>query len=160
MSRRLRFELALCWACVLVLPLTAAGQSAALGSLRWGMRPDAVQSALGARLTSLPQAPGFVREAGAGASDLLLRGHDALSRTFYVFRAQRLRMLYVLFEPLTFPEGNFAAFAAHLERRFGPGSWGSSGQQRFIAWHDRDSHMRAIDQTNRHGFYCLVLQSR
>lgn len=100
------------------------------------------------------------------ASSLLL-ARDAQSRTVLVFRAGKLRKLYKLFEPLAFPEGNFRAFAANLQRRFGPGeartgelAAGSGVFRHWIEWHDQTTRLRAVDETNHRGFYCLIFEAR
>jgi hypothetical protein len=94
-----------------------------------------------------------------------LVSREALSQTVYLFRAGKLHKLYTLFEPLAFPEGNFSAFVSALARRLGPGAAqsgalppGTSHERRWVEWHDRTTRLRAIDETNHHGFYCLVIE--
>ena len=166
MPRRLRSERAACCLVALLLPLSAAAQpsaaiASALGGLRWGMRLGDVQRKLKSELRAVAQPPAFLRHELASRSDEVWLRREAMSQTFQVYRAGKLRMLYTLFEPLAFPEGNFAAFSASLQRRFGPAKWHSSVEQgRWVEWQDRSTRVRAIDQTNTYGFYCLILQAR
>jgi hypothetical protein len=101
----------------------------------------------------------------AGSADSLLLSRDALSRMVYVFRAGKLRKVFKLFEPLAFPEGNFRAFSAELQRRFGPGeartgelAAGSGVFRHWVEWRDKTTRLRAVDETNHRGFYCLIFE--
>jgi len=137
----------------------------ALGELRWGMSKHRVQALASYRSQSGWDARALLGELLAGRTESIVLGRDALSRMVYVFRAGKLRKLYKLFEPLAFPEGNFLAFSASLQRRFGPAaartgelSAGSGVFRHWVEWHDQTTRLRAVDETNHRGFYCLIFE--
>jgi hypothetical protein len=95
----------------------------------------------------------------------MLASRDQTTRTFYFFISNRLWKLYTIVDALVFPEGNFAAFAALLQQRFGSakqmrGELSPGVQRHWVEWQDRTTRLRAIDQTNFYGFYCLVFEDK
>jgi hypothetical protein len=152
----------------LLLPIGPIAQAApahtsevanAMGDLMWGIGAAEVRMRLpaDARIQQNVDASFLRAEVTGSSSESILATRDPTSRTFYFFIAGKLWKIYKAFDPLVFPEGNFAAFASMLERRFGPGK---PVRGRWIEWRDRRTRLRAIDQTNSYGFYCLVFVSR
>lgn len=139
----------------------------ALGELRWGMSKQRVQARLPSyRHFTGGDASALLGELLTGRGQTFWLGRDALSRMVYVFHAGKLKQIYKLFEPLAFPEGNFQAFSATLQRRFGPGeartgelAAGSGVFRHWIEWHDQTTRLRAVDETNHRGFYCLIFEA-
>jgi hypothetical protein len=138
----------------------------AMGSVRWGMSKDALQRRLAS--VSPCRDAGLLRgELTPDSDESLLERRDQTTRTFYSFRAGKLWKIYEVFEPLLIPEGNFAAFAAALERHFGAGetferqsSPSTPRHRHFVEWNEGRTRVRAIDETNGNGFYSLTFEDR
>lgn len=140
-----------------------------MGELRWGMPEARVHKLLRKqrRVVAKQDASALLGELLPRRVDSVLVGRDALSRAVYLFRAGKLRWIYVLLEALAFPEGNFRAFAANLAQRFGVGAARAGALsadtgvfRHWVEWHDARTRLRAVDETNHRGFYCLVFEER
>jgi hypothetical protein len=91
---------------------------------------------------------------------------DANSQNFYFFIGGKVWKWYKAFDAAVFPAGNFAAFAGSVQRRFGnakdaegelrPGE----GQLHWLEWQDKQTRLRAIDETGFYGFYSLVFEEK
>jgi hypothetical protein len=101
---------------------------------------------------------------GNGESMLVVR--DANSQNFYFFIEGKLWKWYKAFDAAVFPAGNFDVFAGSVQRRFGPAKSVSGelrpgeGQLRWLEWQDKQSRLRAVDETAFYGFYCLVFEQK
>ncbi|MDD9935727.1 MAG: hypothetical protein OXT09_19095 [Myxococcales bacterium] len=99
-----------------------------------------------------------------GESMLVIR--DKNSQNFYFFIGGRLWKWYKAFDASEFPANNFKAFAGAVQRRFGkakdttgelrPGA----GKRHWLEWQDKKTRLRAVDQTDFYGFYCLVFEEK
>jgi hypothetical protein len=91
---------------------------------------------------------------------------DENSQNFYFFFGDRLWKWYKAFDAEVFDAGNFAGFGAAVQRKFGnakdargelsPGA----GERHWLEWQDDKSRLRAVDQTDFYGFYCLVFEDK
>lgn len=160
------------------LPLRAAadGPSAitqVMGPMRWGMSVRAVRRSLTQRKISHRYLVNTTRTGagepsflGVGAhlarrvDESLVLSREQSSRRFYVFRAGKLRKLYMVFDALVLPEGNFAAYAAQLEQRFGRGARRADVHGSWIEWRIATTRVRSVDHTHGYGFYDLLLEDR
>jgi hypothetical protein len=65
-----------------------------------------------------------------------------------------------------FPVGNFQQFASAVQRRFGNAKESQGelrsgeGERKWLEWQDKQTRLRAIDQTDFYGFYCLVFEEK
>ncbi|MGD8860010.1 MAG: hypothetical protein PVI30_08350 [Myxococcales bacterium] len=91
---------------------------------------------------------------------------DGNSQNFYFFIGNRLWKWYKAFDASVFPANNFDAFASAVQRRFGKAKEGQgelsegSGTRHWLEWQDKESRLRAVDQTDFYGFYCLVFEDK
>jgi hypothetical protein len=148
-----------------------------MGELRWGMSPQLVQRTLECKAMKLssidPSGSATTGDASflpaqflPGPGQQLMLSRDQFAKTFYFFSASKLRKLYIILEPLAYPEGNFTGFIATLQRRFGPGEpqegelSPDAPRRRWVEWHDATTRLRAIDETNHRGFYSLLFEAR
>jgi hypothetical protein len=101
---------------------------------------------------------------GNGESMLVMR--DQNSQNFYFFMGGKLWKWYKAFDAEVFPADSFATFAAAVQRRFGPAKEArgelapGSGERHWLEWQDDQSRLRAVDQTDFYGFYCLVFEQK
>jgi hypothetical protein len=101
-----------------------------------------------------------------GNDESMLVMRDQNSQNFYFFIDGRLWKWYKAFDAEVFRSGDFSGFAAAVQRRFGaakdvqaelvPGS----GQRHWLEWQDDKSRLRAVDQSDFYGFYCLVFEEK
>jgi hypothetical protein len=91
---------------------------------------------------------------------------DKNSQNFYFFIDGKLWKWYKAFDAEVFPADDFKAFEASVERRFGPGKAvqaelrPGAGKRQWLEWQDGQSRLRAIDETDFYGFYCLVFEHK
>jgi hypothetical protein len=91
---------------------------------------------------------------------------DSNSQNFYFFIGGKLWKWYKAFDASVFPVGNFQQFATAVQRRFGnakeakgelkPGE----GERQWLEWQDKQTRLRAIDETGFYGFYSLVFEDK
>ncbi|MEY4581197.1 MAG: hypothetical protein RL701_5900 [Pseudomonadota bacterium] len=101
---------------------------------------------------------------GNGESMLVMR--DQNSQNFYFFIHEKLWKWYKAFDSEVFRVGDFAGFAKSVQKRFGPAKDASgelypgAGQRHWLEWQDDKTRLRAVDQSDFYGFYCLVFEER
>ncbi len=91
---------------------------------------------------------------------------DSNSQNFYFFIGGKLWKWYKAIDASVFPVGNFQQFATAVQRRFGnakeakgelkPGE----GERQWLEWQDKQTRLRAIDETGFYGFYSLVFEDK
>ena len=92
---------------------------------------------------------------------------DENSQNFYFFIGGKLWKWYKAFDAAVFPAGNFATFAGAVaaplrqgastrKASFAPGE----GERHWLEWQDKQTRLRAVDQTDFYGFYCLVFEEK
>lgn len=98
--------------------------------------------------------------------ECLLVQHDTNSQNFYFFIGNHLWKWYKAFDAHVFEGQNFAQFATAIQGRFGPARDATGelvagrGQRHWLEWQDTGSRLRAVDQTQFYGFFCLVFESK
>jgi len=109
----------------------------------------------------------FLREEFTHNNDeALMVVRDKNSQNFYFFMGGRLWKWYKAFDASVFKAGSFKQFAGAVQRKFGDavmreGEAGSGkGSRRWLQWQDKMSRLRAIDETEFYGFYCLVFDEK
>lgn len=92
---------------------------------------------------------------------------DEHTQTFYFFIGDRLWKRYVAFNADQFAGLSFADFRQRIEARYGPArvieqTNEETGQSRLssIQWHDDTTYMRAVDNTQFYGVFCLVFEEK
>jgi hypothetical protein len=101
-----------------------------------------------------------------GNDESMLVMRDQNSQNFYFFMSGKLWKWYKAFDAEVFPAGDFSTFAASVQRRFGPAKDAQgelspgSGKRHWLEWQDDKSRLRAVDQTDFYGFYCLVFEEK
>lgn len=101
-----------------------------------------------------------------GNDESMLVMRDNNSQNFYFFIDGKLWKWYKAFESNVFPAGNFNAFAGAVQRRFGPAKEAQgelaagSGKRHWLEWQDDKTRLRAVDQSDFYGFYCLVFEEK
>jgi hypothetical protein len=101
---------------------------------------------------------------GNGESMVMQKDHN--SQNFYFFINDKLWKWYKAFDADVFPAGNFAAFAGAVQKRFGPAKDArgelapGSGERHWLEWQDDQTRLRAVDQSDFYGFYCLVFEQK
>jgi hypothetical protein len=137
----------------------------AMDGLQWGMGQAEVRKRLKDKVVSADPNQALLRnQAALRPDERVLAGRDPFSRSFYFFRAGRLRKIYVVFEPSAFPEGNFAAFVSTLEKRLGQakqaqGELSPGVTRRWMEWRQGRTRLRALDETQHLGCYALVYEA-
>ena len=101
-----------------------------------------------------------------GNSESMIVQRDKNSQNFYFFINGKLWKWYKAFDAEVFKAGDFSAFADAVQRRFGPAKDASgelaagSGSRHWLEWQDDKTRLRAVDQSDFYGFYCLVFEER
>lgn len=101
-----------------------------------------------------------------GNDESMLVMKDQNSQNFYFFMGGKLWKWYKAFDAEVFPADSFATFAGAVQRRFGPAKEArgelvsGSGERHWLEWQDDATRLRAVDQTDFYGFYCLVFEQK
>ena len=101
-----------------------------------------------------------------GNDESMLVMRDENSQNFYFFFGGKLWKWYKAFDAEVFSAGDFSGFAGAVQRRFGPAKDGrgelssGTGERHWLEWQDDKSRLRAVDQTDFYGFYCLVFEDK
>jgi hypothetical protein len=97
----------------------------------------------------------------------LLVVNDDHTQTFYFFIADRLWKRFVAFNADQFAGLSFPDFKQRIEARYGPAQVleqtnEETGRARIagVQWHDDTSYMRAVDNTQFYGVFCLVFSEK
>lgn len=85
---------------------------------------------------------------------------DGNSQNFYFFIQGKLWKWYKAFDAAVFPAGNFGVFSATLQKKFGQGKPTEAGKRKWLSWQDKTTQLRAVDETDFYGFYCLVFEEK
>jgi hypothetical protein len=91
---------------------------------------------------------------------------DGNSQNFYFFINDKLWKWYKAFDAAVFPAGNFTAFQGAVQRRFGPAKdvqgeiRPGEGARHWLEWQDKTTRLKAVDQSDFYGFYCLVFEEK
>ena len=92
--------------------------------------------------------------------------NDGQSQNFYFFIRDRLWKWYRAFNADVFEGQDFNAFRGALQGRFGEGRTQSGAlheggdTRQWVEWQDDATRLRAVDETQFFGFYCLVFEDR
>jgi hypothetical protein len=134
-----------------------------LGDLSWGMSLTELQRKISVEVSDYSHESFLRAELAHHEGELIAHSRDAFGRKFYVFSAGKLSRMYMVLNALAFPEGNFSGFAAALERRLGPakrvqGLLSPGTSRSWLEWRAGSTRLRALDQTQHGGFYCLMLE--
>jgi hypothetical protein len=101
-----------------------------------------------------------------GNNESMIVQRDKNSQNFYFFINGKLWKWYKAFDAEVFKAGDFNGFADAVQRRFGPAKDASGelaaggGSRHWLEWQDDSTRLRAVDQSNFYGFYCLVFEER
>ena len=101
-----------------------------------------------------------------GNGESMLVSRDQNSQNFYFFIHGKLWKWYKAFDAEVFRAGDFAGFGSSVQKRFGPARDASgelsaaSGKRHWLEWQDDKSRLRAVDQSDFYGFYCLVFEQK
>jgi hypothetical protein len=101
-----------------------------------------------------------------GNDESMLVMRDQNSQNFYFFIDGKLWKWYKAFDAEVFPADSFATFSSAVTRRFGPAKEArgellpGSGERHWLEWQDEGTRLRAVDQTDFYGFYCLVFEQK
>lgn len=91
---------------------------------------------------------------------------DENSQNFYFFINGKLWKWFKAFNADVFEGRSFKQFASAIQGRYGKaqsrnGVLAESGKKtKWLEWQDQGSRLRAIDNTQFYGFYCLVFDSK
>jgi hypothetical protein len=91
---------------------------------------------------------------------------DENSQNYYFFMKGKLWKWYKAFNAAVFQGKSFDQFADAIQGRFGKASpregelVAGTGKQRWLEWQDADSRLRAVDNNQFYGFYCLVFEGK
>jgi hypothetical protein len=91
---------------------------------------------------------------------------DENSQNYYFFIQGKLWKWYKAFNASVFQGKGFDAFAQSVQGRFGQAVQregelvDGSGKQRWLEWKDPSTRLRAVDNNQFYGFYCLVFESK
>jgi hypothetical protein len=101
-----------------------------------------------------------------GNDEAMIVVRDGNSQNFYFFIGGKLWKWYKAFDASVFPVGNFDQFASAVQRRFGNAKQAKGelvpgeGERQWLEWQDKQTRLRAVDQTSFYGFYCLVFEEK
>ena len=91
---------------------------------------------------------------------------DENSQNYYFFIQGKLWKWYKAFNASVFQGKGFDAFAGSVQGRFGQAVQREgeltegTGKQRWLEWKDPSTRLRAVDNNQFYGFYCLVFESK
>lgn len=91
---------------------------------------------------------------------------DSNSQNFYFFIDGHLWKWYKALDINVFAGKSFQEFADAMQRKFGKakvsqGELVPGGEKRkWLEWEDKQTRLRAVDQTGFYGFYCLVFEEK
>jgi len=86
---------------------------------------------------------------------------DDNSQNYYFFLNGKLWKWYKAFNADAFQGKSFDQFATAIQGRYGKSQARTGeGKQRFLEWQDTATHLRAVDNNQFYGFYCLVFESK
>lgn len=91
---------------------------------------------------------------------------DDTSQNYYFFIHDKLWKWYKAFNATVFQGKSFDEFAQAIQDRYGKAQLregeltAGSGKQRWLEWQDVGTRLRAVDNTQFYGFYCLVFESK
>ncbi len=92
--------------------------------------------------------------------------NDDTSQNYYFFIHGKLWKWFKAFNASTFQGKTFDQFAEAIQGRYGKAkareSEGASGEgkQHWLEWQNADTRLRAVDNTQFYGFYCLVFEHK
>lgn len=98
--------------------------------------------------------------------EAMLVVRDENSQNFYFFIGGKLWKWYKAFDAAVFPANNFATFATAVQRRFGTAKEAKGSlragdaEHQWLEWQDESTRLRAVDETDFYGFYCLVFEAK
>lgn len=98
--------------------------------------------------------------------EAMLVVRDENSQNFYFFIGGKLWKWYKAFDASVFPANNFNTFAGAVQRRFGDAKQAKgelrkgAGERQWLEWQDKETRLRAVDETGFYGFYSLVFESK
>jgi len=97
-----------------------------------------------------------------GNDEAMVVVRDGNSQNFYFFMGGKLWKWYKAFDASVFRAGSFKQFADAVQRKFGKARVGESadGKRRWLQWQDGKTRLRAVDETEFYGFYCLVFDQK
>jgi hypothetical protein len=101
-----------------------------------------------------------------GNDESMVVVRDANSQNFFFLIGGKLWKWYKAFDAAVFPAGNFDAFAGSVQRKFGAGkdvqgeTRPGEGKRHWLEWQDKQTRLRAVDETGFYGFYCLVFEEK
>jgi len=99
-------------------------------------------------------------------NESMLVVRDGNSQNFYFLMDGKFWKWYKAFDAAVFPADDFAAFEKAIEHRFGPSKSVRAAlrpgedERQWLEWQDPKTRLRAIDQTDFYGFYCLVFEQK
>ena len=105
-------------------------------------------------------------EYSQGNDEAMLVSKDQNSQNYYFFIGGKLWKWYKAFDAAVFPVDNFAAFAGAVQHKFGPGKEAQGeirpgeAARHWVEWQDKQTRLKAVDQTDFYGFYCLVFEEK
>jgi len=101
-----------------------------------------------------------------GNRESMLVQRDQNSQNFYFFFDGKLWKWYKAFDAEVFKAGDFSGFADKLQKRFGAAKdvsgelSSTAGKRHWLEWQDDKTRLRAVDQSDFYGFYCLVFEEK
>jgi hypothetical protein len=87
--------------------------------------------------------------------------NDENSQNYYFFINKKLWKWYKAFSSDVFKGKGFDQFATAVQGRYGKASERQGeGKQRYLEWQDKSTNLRAVDNNQFYGFYCLVFEDK
>jgi len=92
--------------------------------------------------------------------------NDDTSQNYYFFIHGKLWKWFKAFNASTFQGKTFDQFAEAIQGRYGKAqaregeAASGAGKQKWLEWQDTDTRLRAVDNTQFYGFYCLVFEHK
>jgi hypothetical protein len=99
-------------------------------------------------------------------SESLFVVSDDTSENYYFFIQNKLWKWYKAFKAEAFAGKSFDQFAAAIQDKFGPSqkregdATHGGGKQSWLEWQDPTTRLRAVDNGQFYGFYCLVFEDK
>jgi gas vesicle protein len=87
--------------------------------------------------------------------------NDENSQNYYFFINGKLWKWYKAFNASAFQGKSFEQFSQAVQGRYGKGQLREgAGKQRWLEWQDATTNLRAVDNNQFYGFYCLVFEDK
>lgn len=99
-------------------------------------------------------------------AESMFKVKDENSENYYFFIQNKLWKWFKAFDASAFPGKSFEQFGEAIQARYGKSqvregdAAHGGGKQKWLEWQDNETRLRAVDNNQFYGFYCLVFEDK